>query len=92
MPESLFWLKDVSLQLIIDQEGFRNAEPSFRFSGYSAQARSLDPEDPTSGGGAVQFMPVRRQAYHFHYAPLDGLPVVRRVMAKNDTTARDIIS
>ncbi|KAL1697443.1 hypothetical protein GGG16DRAFT_83996 [Schizophyllum commune] len=91
MPDSLSWLKDVSLQIVIDQEGFREAEPCFRFAGYSAQARSLDPDDPTSGGGAVQFMPVKRQAYHFHYAPLDGLPVVRRVMTNNGTP-RDIIS
>ncbi|KAK0246237.1 hypothetical protein EDD85DRAFT_966382 [Armillaria nabsnona] len=91
LPESLSWLKDVNIGLLIDQEGFRAVHPSFRFVGYSPHTRSLDPQGGVIEGGVAEFMPVKRQAFNFHYALFDGLPILRRVTV-NGEEARDYIS
>ncbi|KAK0208741.1 hypothetical protein DFS33DRAFT_1451622 [Desarmillaria ectypa] len=91
LPESLSWLKDVNIGLLIDQEGFRAVHPSFRFVGYSPHTRSLDPQGGVIEGGVAEFMPVKRQAFNFHYALFDGLPILRRVTV-NGEEDRDYIS
>ncbi|KAK0233610.1 hypothetical protein IW262DRAFT_1477146 [Armillaria fumosa] len=91
LPEFLSWLKDVNIGLFIDQEGFRAVHPSFRFVGYSPHTRSLDPQGGVIEGGVAEFMPVKRQAFNFHYALFDGLPILRRVTV-NGEEDRDYIS
>ncbi|KIY49103.1 hypothetical protein FISHEDRAFT_42019, partial [Fistulina hepatica ATCC 64428] len=92
LPEDLLWLKNANIQLLIDQEGFRWVAPSFRLAGFSASTRVLDPEG-TLAGGCAQFMPMKRETYHFHYAPFDGTdpPMLRRVQV-NGAENRDYIS
>ncbi|KAK0481737.1 hypothetical protein IW261DRAFT_1607003 [Armillaria novae-zelandiae] len=91
LPKSLSWLRDVNIGLLIDQEGFRAVHPSFRFVGYSPHTRSLDPQGGVIEGGVAEFMPVKRQAFNFHYALFDGLPILRRVTV-NGEEDRDYIS
>ncbi|KAF9041768.1 hypothetical protein BDZ89DRAFT_906129, partial [Hymenopellis radicata] len=91
LPESLQWIKRVTVGLLIDQEGFRSVHPSFRFVGYSARSRWLDPQDGVVDGGVAEFMPKKRQTFHFHYALFDGLPILRRVTV-NDDESHDYIS
>ncbi|KAE9398483.1 hypothetical protein BT96DRAFT_787133, partial [Gymnopus androsaceus JB14] len=76
--------------MLIDQEGFRSITPSFRFAGFSANTRSLDPTEKVLDGGAVQFIPISRQTFNFHYAPFDGQPVLRRISVSG--TSRDHVS
>ncbi|KAF9469841.1 hypothetical protein BDZ94DRAFT_1134003, partial [Collybia nuda] len=71
--------------LLIDQEGFRSVHARFKFSGYSKQTCD------TYDGDEVQFRPITRQVFYFHYAPFDGLPVLRRVTI-NEEESRDYIS
>ncbi|PPQ79418.1 hypothetical protein CVT25_002689 [Psilocybe cyanescens] len=78
------WLRDVALQFLVDQEGFRAAHPLFRFTGV-ARIR------PTQNSKAslivmAQFRPVTRQAFHFHYAPFESPPILRRVTVNFDET------
>ncbi|KAF4573223.1 hypothetical protein EYR40_003694 [Pleurotus pulmonarius] len=90
-PDTLPWLKDIAVDLLIDQEGFRSVQPIFKLTGYSPQARSLHPEGQDCDGGVVEFMPVHRKTYNFHYAPFDSPPILRRVMV-NKQESRDHIS
>ncbi|KAG9222494.1 hypothetical protein CCMSSC00406_0002829 [Pleurotus cornucopiae] len=89
--DTLPWLKDIAVDLLIDQEGFRSVQPIFKLTGYSPQARSLHPEGQECDGGVVEFMPVHRKTYNFHYAPFDSPPILRRVMV-NKQESRDYIS
>ncbi|KAF9502346.1 hypothetical protein BDN71DRAFT_1437926 [Pleurotus eryngii] len=90
-PDTLPWLKDIAVDLLIDQEGFRSVQPIFKLTGYSPQARSLHPEGQECDGGVVEFMPVHTKTYNFHYAPFDSPPILRRVMV-NKQESRDYIS
>ena len=97
LPENLSWLKDFAVELLIDQEGFRAIQPSFRLVGYSTYSRLwshyLNPpsDGSTTDDGVVEFMPVKRQSFNFHYAPFDGLPTLRRITV-NGNESRDYIS
>jgi hypothetical protein len=85
LPSSLAWLKCITVNLLIDQEGFRSVNASFKLAGYTNVAR---------GGletNMVDFMPVQREIYLFHYAPLDSPPILRRISVNNNE-ARDYIS
>ncbi|KAJ7597476.1 hypothetical protein C8J56DRAFT_818049 [Mycena floridula] len=91
VPIDLSLIKNLRLEFLIDQEGFRSAQPTFRFMGYSDCVRLLNTGGRAIDGGCVHFMPVKREAFHFHYAPLDGPPVLRRITVK-DEDPRDYIS
>lgn len=84
LPPTLAWLQDMNIGLLIDQEGFRSIHPSFKFVGYSDNARALDHQGEAIDGGVAQFMPTRRQSFHFHYAMFDGLPILRRLTVNNN--------
>ncbi|KAJ7706036.1 hypothetical protein B0H17DRAFT_1192586 [Mycena rosella] len=87
LPANLSWLKDTVFQLLIDQEGFRAIHPTFKLVGLLKQARGWDSLD----GGLALFRPIKRETFIFHYAPLDGLPILRRLTV-NDDESRDYIS
>ncbi|KAJ6604790.1 hypothetical protein DFH09DRAFT_821654, partial [Mycena vulgaris] len=87
LPESLSWLKDIVLDLLVDQESFRAIHPTFKLVGLPKQARGWDSSD----GGLALFRPVKRETFNFHYAPLDGLPILRRLTVNGDES-RDYIS
>lgn len=90
LPDSLAWLKQITVVLLIDQEGFREIHPIFKYAGYSTQGRAIG--GGPSDSAIVSFMPVKRgEPYRFHYAPFDGLPILRRVMVNRDES-RDHIS
>jgi hypothetical protein len=104
LPQNLSWLKNICLQLWIDQEGFRAIRPEFKLAGYSDLDRSFEPfgRDPivipqassTSAGldqGIADFQPVERQVFFFHRSTLDSAPVFRRLTVNGDE-ARDYIS
>ncbi|KAF8910177.1 hypothetical protein CPB84DRAFT_1645979, partial [Gymnopilus junonius] len=76
------WLTGITVQFLIDQEGFRSARPSFKFTGV-ARLRSVH---GTKAPGALmaQFRPITREVFHFHYAPFETPPVLRRVTVDFD--------
>ncbi|KAJ7225389.1 hypothetical protein GGX14DRAFT_420248 [Mycena pura] len=87
VPENLGWLRDTVIELFVDQEGFRAAHLAFRFVGFRKQVRGWDSLD----GGWALFRPLNRESFRFHYAPLDSLPVLRRLTINGDET-HDYIS
>ncbi|KAG0707442.1 hypothetical protein DFH29DRAFT_895773 [Suillus ampliporus] len=96
LPHDLAWLGGTEVELWIDQEGFRAIRPMMRLMGYSPRSRSLLPygergvsSDVT--GGVAEFMPVKRESFAFHYATLDGPPMLRRVTVGGDES-RDYLS
>jgi hypothetical protein len=97
LPEKLVWLKDVVVGLLIDQEGFRAIQPSFKLAGYSSHSRSwkdhrhLPAESRAEEDEIAEFMPVKRESFNFHYTPLDSLPTLRRITV-NGNESRDYIS
>ncbi|KAF8971755.1 hypothetical protein BDZ97DRAFT_1753012 [Flammula alnicola] len=78
------WLKHITVQFLIDQEGFRAAQPSFRFTGIVRLRSSQHSKSPDAV--MAQFRPVPRQAFHFHYAPFETPPILRRVTVNGDET------
>ena len=82
LPTSLAWLGGSTIELSIDQEGFRAVQACFKFTGYSSQ-RSWDPYG-NSLDSIAQFRPVSRQIFYFHYATLESLPVLRRITVNGD--------
>ena len=97
LPEKLLWLKDITVGLLIDQEGFRAIQPSFKLAGYSLHSRSwkdhlsLRTESYAEEDGVVEFTPTKRESFNFHYTPLDSLPTLRRITI-NGNESRDYIS
>lgn len=104
LPDKLSWLKDVTLELWIDQEGFRAIRAPFRLVGYSELPRSLEPfghdtdlavranETPSRlYAGIVDFIPVKRQIFIFHRSTLDSSPILRRITVDGDE-GRDYLS
>ncbi|KAJ7638305.1 hypothetical protein FB45DRAFT_902478, partial [Roridomyces roridus] len=87
LPSNLLWLRDATIQLMVDQEGFRTVHPTFKLVGIVKHERGWDSPE----GGLALFRPVKREAFRFHYAPLDGLPILRRLTLANDDS-RDYIS
>ena len=81
-------LDSIRAVVSIDQEGFRSVNPSFKFVGY--RRRTCDDKRQRAENMA-HFVPVNQQAFHFHYAPFDGLPVLRSISVNGDET-RDYIS
>jgi hypothetical protein len=84
-------LKGLTVEILIDQESFRDASPSFKFVGYSTNKEMVDDSGTIVRTGVANFMPVKRKVYPFHWAPIDSGPVLRRIMINGDDT-RDYIS
>ncbi|TFK56718.1 hypothetical protein OE88DRAFT_1650149 [Heliocybe sulcata] len=87
-------LKDIIIDMWIDQEGFRAVRPAFRLMGYSsvpAPSTGLGSDQRESNLIRADFLPVKRQIFTFHHAALDGPPIIRR-MTINGDESRDYIS
>lgn len=93
LPGALSWLEDVTIELWIDQEGFRFVRPAFRLATYSGPSSSDTITHPmrTLTHGRAEFLPIKTQSCVFHHAPLDPLPVLRKMVMAGDDT-RDYIS
>ncbi|KAJ2929236.1 hypothetical protein H1R20_g7852, partial [Candolleomyces eurysporus] len=78
------WLHGISIDLLIDQEGFRSTTPSFKYSGVNRSER-----DKTTC--TVTFKATSKQGFHFHYNPFDSSPVLRRVTIHGEES-KDYIS
>lgn len=83
------WLENVTLSLLIDQEGFRTVQPLFKPAGLSRSHHLL--ESGNNKVDVVTFVPTTKAVFRFHYAPLDGLPILRRLMINGDES-RDFLS
>ena len=89
-PEDDFaWIRDITVQCLIDQEGFRSAQPSFKLSGIVHLRSSLETQAP--GPATAQFRPITRQSFHFHHAAFETPPILRRVTT-NDEETHDYVS
>jgi len=90
LPKSLAWLAENvnQIQFYIDQEGFRAVQPSFKLVGHSPESHRFDPDRTTD---VVDFMPIRRYIFFFHYAALDSPPIIRRLTI-NGEESRDYMS
>ena len=86
--KSTFNMDNIRAVVSIDQEGFRSVNPTFKFAGY--HRRTFDDKRQRAENMA-HFVPVNQQNFHFHYAPFDGLPILRRISVNGDET-RDYIS
>ena len=87
LPVSLSWLQSTTLEIMIDQEGFRDIKPVFRFAGYSWPTTTES--DAISLGvhlvsATADFMPLQRKSFAFHHSALDTPPVLRRLMVNGD--------
>lgn len=82
------WLENVTLSLLIDQEGFRTAQPLFK---PTKLTRCHLMESGTIKVDLITFVPATREVFQFHYAPLDGLPILRRLIINGDES-RDFLS
>jgi len=80
LPDSALWLLGIVVELWIDQEGFRAVKPEFILSRYF-RSRTNDPEL-----SIAEFTPRLRQGYHFHYAPFDTPPILRRLTLNGSQT------
>ena len=87
--EDFAWIRDITIQCLIDQEGFRTAQPSFKLSGIVHLRSSLEPQTP--GPATAQFRPIARQSFHFHHAAFEAPPTLRRVTI-NDQETHDYVS
>ncbi|OSD06117.1 hypothetical protein PYCCODRAFT_1079475 [Trametes coccinea BRFM310] len=100
LPEVLTWMRDIHIELWIDQEGFRAIRPKFRLTGYnppsppspSDHAPNVFPSiaDTLTHGIAI-FQPVRRQGAVYHHGTFDSAPVLRRLTLAGDEE-KDYIS
>jgi len=87
LPVSLSWLQATTLEIMIDQEGFRMIKPVFRFAGYSWPT-TTESEAISLGvhlvSATADFMPLQRKSFAFHHSSLDTPPVLRRLMVNGD--------
>ena len=81
------WLQHMVIDFLIDQEGFRSASPKFKFAGMTHLRGVVDGKRMPR----ALFRPVGKQSFHFHYAPFDGPPVLRRVTT-NGLDTHDYVS
>jgi hypothetical protein len=79
------WLKNITVQFLIDQEGFRDAEPCFKYSGILRVRSASQAKKPEKL--MAQFRPLSRQHFHFHHAPLESPPVLRRITVNSDESS-----
>jgi hypothetical protein len=94
LPVSLSWLQSTTLEIMIDQEGFRTIKPIFKLAGY-APSSTMESEVVSLGvhlvSATADFMPFQRKSFAFHYSELDTPPVLRRLMLNGDGS-RDYLS
>ncbi|KAI0756563.1 hypothetical protein C8Q80DRAFT_42231 [Daedaleopsis nitida] len=98
LPDVLSWLRDICIELWIDQEGFRAIRPKFRLAGYTSSS-TPSPFSSTAENGFVDtlahgvalFRPVRRETSAYHHGTLDSTPVLRRLTLA-DSEDKDYIS
>ncbi|KAH8997556.1 hypothetical protein EDB92DRAFT_1840377 [Lactarius akahatsu] len=75
------------LELMIDQEGFRMIQPTFKLAGYSrppAMESVATLFDSHLASASADFMPAERKSFTFHHASLDTPPVFRRLLVNGD--------
>ena len=84
LPPSLSWLKSTVLELMIDQEGFRMIQPTFRLAGYSRPPALERGADVHLISATADFMPSERKSFTFHHSSLDTPPVFRRLLVNSD--------
>ncbi|KAN0134871.1 hypothetical protein V8E53_007245 [Lactarius tabidus] len=84
LPLSLSWLKSTVLELMIDQEGFRMIQPTFRLAGYSRPPALENGADLQLVSATADFMPVERKSFTFHHSSLETPPVFRRLLINSD--------
>ncbi|KAH9047564.1 hypothetical protein EDB84DRAFT_1460963 [Lactarius hengduanensis] len=87
LPPSHSWLKSTVLELMIDQEGFRMIQPTFKLAGYSrppAMESGATLFDSHLVSATADFMPAERKSFTFHHASLDTPPVFRRLLVNGD--------
>jgi hypothetical protein len=84
LPPSLSWLKSTVLELMIDQEGFRMIQPTFRLAGYSRPPALERGADLYLVSATADFMPAERKSFTFHHSSLDTPPVFRRLLVNSD--------
>jgi hypothetical protein len=90
-PEEDFaWIRDMTVQCLVDQEGFRSAQPSFKLSGI-VHLRSSPEQHQTPSPATAQFKPITRQSFLFHHAAFETPPILRRVTT-NDQETHDYVS
>lgn len=97
---SLFWLRNLVVNVCMDQEGFRMVQSAMHLTGYSPKSRSLHPfghssrrSEDLSIGGVAEFMPFKREFFAFHHnTALDGGPPILRRIAVNGSETRDYTS
>ncbi|KAF8078927.1 hypothetical protein FPV67DRAFT_1466870 [Lyophyllum atratum] len=87
LPKSLAWLANTVVEVLIDQEGFRAVLARFKHTGYVGAGSQPNSHEH----GTAQFRPTHRQIFNFHYAPLDSLPILRRITV-NGEESRDYTS
>ncbi|KAI0001877.1 hypothetical protein BJV77DRAFT_970066 [Russula vinacea] len=84
---SLSWLQSTTLEVMIDQEGFRMIKPNFKLAGYAPRSEvGLHLVSATA-----DFMPSQRKSFSFHHSELETPPVLRRLMLNGDES-RDYLS
>ncbi|KAH0591063.1 hypothetical protein H2248_001170 [Termitomyces sp. 'cryptogamus'] len=69
-----------TVEIMIDQEGFRGVLARFKYSGYSVSGHATDGDEH----GVAHFRPIKRQVFYFHYAALETSPVVRRITVNGE--------
>ncbi|KAI0937191.1 hypothetical protein AcV5_005148 [Taiwanofungus camphoratus] len=93
LPGILGWLRDINLELWIDQDGSRAIRPAFTLMGYTSTVsddRNVELVNSLTYGTA-DFRPVTRQMFLFHFGKSDTPPVLRRLTIAGDET-KDYIS
>ncbi|KAF9245823.1 hypothetical protein BU15DRAFT_20174, partial [Melanogaster broomeanus] len=83
------WLKQVTIDLWIDQAGFRTLRPSM-----SELHASVDATGDTSSGitsGVAEFTPMRTETFACRYTTVDGLPTLE-VLCVGCDMSHDCIS
>ena len=100
------WLRDIAIELWIDQEGFRAIRPEFYLASVSntlpyascsdthpkeGKDIYLTPFDDPLFTTVAEFLPVSRAGYYFHHAALDRAPTLNRIAANRDET-RDYLT
>ncbi|KAF4612270.1 hypothetical protein D9613_004275 [Agrocybe pediades] len=85
--ETYDWMKGTTVQFLIDQEGFRAAQPSFKYTGVTRVRPPQQGSSKATDGEFItmaQFRPINRQSFHFHYAPFETCPNLRRLTVDFD--------
>ncbi len=84
---SLSWLQSTTLEVMIDQEGFRMIKPVFKLAGYAPPSTTESEAVFLVAhlvSATADFMPLQRRSFAFHYSELDTPPVLRRLILNGD--------